>query len=71
MVYKSIYGVSYIYLVVRTLACLWMKDSQMVKKKAKIPRVIDEGWNLQKQLSGPVEREIEGENPCILIQSSH
>ena len=28
----------------------------MVKKKAKIPRVIDEGWNLQKQLSGPVEK---------------
>ena len=33
-----------------------MKDSQTIKKKAKIPRVIDEGWNSQKQLSGPVEK---------------
>ena len=28
-----------------------------IKKKTKIPRVTDEGWNSQKQLSGPVEQK--------------
>ena len=28
------------------------KGSQKTKKKTKIPRVADEGWNSQKQLSG-------------------
>ena len=32
------------------------KDSQKIKKKTKIPRVTKEGWNSQKQLSGPVEK---------------
>ena len=29
--------------------------SMEIKKKTKIPRVTDEGWNSQKQLSRPVE----------------
>ena len=33
------------------------KDSQKIKKKTKIPRVTDEGWNSQKQLSSPVEKK--------------
>ena len=43
------------------------------QKNTKTPRVTDEGWISQKQLSGPVEGEIEvkGEISCILIQSSH
>ena len=28
-----------------------------IKKETKIPRVTDEGWNSQKQLSGPVEQK--------------
>ena len=32
------------------------KDSQKIKK-TKILRVADEGWNFQKQLSGPVEKK--------------
>ena len=49
------------------------KDSQKDQKNTKTPRVTDEGWISQKQLSGPVEGEIEvkGEISCILIQSSH
>ena len=33
------------------------KDLQKIKKKTKIPRVIDEGWNSQKQPSGQVEKK--------------
>ena len=35
------------------------KDSHKIKKikKTKIPRITDEGWNSQKQLSGPVEKK--------------
>ena len=33
-----------------------IKDSQKFKK-TKTPRVTDEGWNFQKQLSGPVEKK--------------
>ena len=47
--------------------------SQKIKKKTKVPRFTDEGWNSQKQLSGPVEKrreeDDEGENFCIIIQS--
>ena len=31
----------------------------LIKKKEKIPRVTDEGWNSQKQLSGLVEKKKE------------
>ena len=31
----------------------------LIKKKTKIPRVTDEGWHSQKQLSGPVEKKKE------------
>ena len=37
------------------------KDSQKIKKikkKTKIPRITDEWWNSQKQLSGPVEKPL-------------
>ena len=52
--------------------------SMHIKKKTKIPRVTDEGWNFQKQLlSGPVEKkkkekkkEKERKDSCIFIQSS-
>ena len=49
------------------------KDSQKIKKKTRTPRVADKGWNSQKQLAGPVEKEEEEEKEksCILIQSSH
>ena len=54
------------------LRCTYIKDSQKIKKWTKISRVTDEGWNSQKELSGPVKkREVEGENSCILIQSFH
>ena len=33
------------------------KDSPKIKKKTKIPRVTDEGWNSQKQLPSPVEKK--------------
>ena len=39
------------------LACI--KDSQKINKKTKFPGDIDEGWNSQKQLSGPVEKKKE------------
>ena len=32
------------------------KVKEKIKKKTKISRVNDEGWNSQKQLSGPVEK---------------
>ena len=32
------------------------RNSQKIKKKTKNLRVTDEGWNYQKQLSGPVEK---------------
>ena len=35
----------------------------MIKKKVKNPRVTDEGWNSQKQLSGPVEQEKKEKTP--------
>ena len=36
------------------------KDSQKIKikKKTKTPRITDEGWNSQKQLSDPVEKKM-------------
>ena len=36
------------------------KDSQKIKikKKTKTPRIVDEGWNSQKQLSDPVEKKM-------------
>ena len=39
------------------LRCTYIKDSQKIKKWTKIPRVNDEGWNSQKQLSGPVKKK--------------
>ena len=39
------------------------KDSQKIKKKTKIPRVTNEGWNSQKQLSGPVEQKKKEKTP--------
>ena len=30
---------------------------QKIKKKTKIPRVTDDEWNFQKQLSGPMEKK--------------
>ena len=41
----------------------------------KTPRVTDEGWNSQKQLSGPVEkkrnaRKEKDKSNCIIISSS-
>ena len=33
------------------------EDSQKIDKKTRILRVTDEGWNSQKQLSGPVEKK--------------
>ena len=37
-----------------------VKDSQKIKikKKTKTPRITDEGWNSQKQLSDPVEKKM-------------
>ena len=32
-------------------------------RKRKIPRVIDEGWSSQKQLSGPVEQKKKEKTP--------
>ena len=32
------------------------KDSQKIKIKTKTTRITDEGWNSQKQLSGPVDK---------------
>ena len=42
-----------------------MKDSQNIKKKTKtkIPRITDEGWNSQKQLSDPVEKKKKEKTP--------
>ena len=39
------------------------KDSQKIKKKTKIPRVTNEGWNSQKQLCGPVEQKKKEKTP--------
>ena len=33
------------------------QEEDKIKKKIKIPRVTDEGWNSQKQLSGPVKKK--------------
>ena len=41
------------------------KDSQIIKKKAKIPRVTDERWNSEKQLSGPVEKKRSGSRKLL------
>ena len=41
------------------------QDSQTMKKKTKIPRVTDEGWNSQKQLSGPVEKKKKKEKTLV------
>ena len=54
-------------------SCYTWKDSQKIKikKKTKTPRITDEGWNSQKQLSDPVEKMKEGrKDSCIFIQSS-
>ena len=63
-----------------TQSCLIInqaKDSQKIKKKTKFPRITDEQWNSQKQLSGPVEKKKEEKkrreqrkDSCIFIQSS-
>ena len=41
---------------------MYAKDSQKIKikkkKKTKTPRITDEGWNSQKQLSDPVEKKM-------------
>ena len=36
---------------------LFVHELQSINKKTKIPRVTDEGWNIQKQLSGPVKEK--------------
>ena len=53
-----------------SVVCLY--ESQNIKKETKIPRVTDEGWNSQKQLSGPVEKTKE-KSSCIfmIIHSSY
>ena len=33
------------------------------QEKTTIPRVTDEGWNSQKQLSGPVEKKMKEKHP--------
>ena len=50
---------------------LGAKDSQniKIKKKEKIPRVSDEGWNSQKQLSGPVEQKKKEKTPVSSSQA--
>ena len=34
------------------------EDQNKIKKKTKTPRITDEGWNSQKQLSDPVEKKM-------------
>ena len=45
------------------------KNSQRIKKKTKIPRVTDEGWNSQKQLSGPVEQKKKEKTPVFSFKA--
>ena len=47
---------------------LHVMEPQETKKKKSIPRITDEGWNSQKQLSGPVEKDV---SPSFIIRSSH
>ena len=50
-----------------------VKDSQKIKiKKTKTPRITDEGWNSQKQLSGPAKKKMKERKrrKKRLIQSS-
>ena len=48
------------------------KDSQKLKinKKTKIPRITDEGWNSQKQLSGPMEKKKKEKEEKTPVSSS-
>ena len=34
------------------------RDSQKIKKNTKTPRITEEGWNSQKQLSDPVKKKM-------------
>ena len=45
------------YRVHQTLALAQRAKATQKIKKIKIPRVTDEGWNSQKELSGPVEKK--------------
>ena len=49
----------------RLIHITYMKESQKIKikKKTKTPRITDEGWNSQKQLSGPVEKKKKEKTP--------
>ena len=41
----------------------WAKDSQKIKIMIKIPRITDEVWNYQTQLSGPEEQKKKEKTP--------
>ena len=52
----NLFGTKIVYITPLDLADR-AKDSQKIKKKTNTSGVNDEGWNSQKQLSGPVEQE--------------